>query len=137
MKRLMKKSSANKVGFIGFSGQQFDEEKAKDIIENIFKTLNLDDIIVSGATNVGIPKLVYEKANELGMKTIGVMCSKGHEYELAKLDDLIIEGENWGDESDKFLSMLDSLYKIGGGSQSEVEFNKAKKIGIKAFQYKL
>jgi len=35
------------------------------------------------------------------------------------VDEEYIEGENWGDESEKFLSMLDRMVKIGGGNQSE------------------
>lgn len=137
MKRLIKKSSAKGIGFIGYSGQEFDENKAREIIEEIFKQLSKDSVIVSGATNLGIPKLAYEKANKLGMKTIGVMCEKGHDYELAKLDNLIIKGKEWGEESDTFLSMIDTLYKIGGGEQSEKEFKKAKQIGIATFEFKI
>ncbi|AEO93604.1 gp345 [Bacillus phage G] len=139
MKRLIKKSKgdSNMIGFIGYSSAQFDEEKAKEIVEEIFKSLNKNDVIVSGATNLGIPKLVYKKANELGMKTVGVMCEEGRSEELADLDELIVEGENWGDESEKFLSMISVLYKIGGGKQSTVEFKKANEMGIKTFEYEL
>lgn len=139
MKRLIKKSDSdsNIIGFVGYSATKFDENKAKEIINEIFKDLDKDDVIVSGATNLGIPKLVYEKANELGMKTVRVMCKDGLSEELAELNELIVEGDNWGDESDKFLSMIDTLYKIGGGKQSIAEFKKAKELGIKTFEYEL
>ncbi len=127
----------NRIGFIGYSASNFNEAEATYIIESIFKDLRTSDIIVSGATNLGIPKLVYAKANELGMKTVGVMCEEGHQYELAELDELIVEGSNWGDESEKFLSMIDVLYKIGGGKQSEKEFERAKELGIVTIEYEL
>lgn len=139
MRRLIKKSDSDSkiIGFIGYSATEFNESKAKEIINEIFKDLDGDSVIVSGATNLGIPKLVYEKANELNMKTVGVMCEEGRECELAELDELIVEGENWGDESEKFLSMIDKLYKIGGGKQSIAEFKKAKEMGIKTYEFEL
>lgn len=138
MKRLMKKSKEERyVGFIGYSATKFDEQDAKKIIDEIFSKLSKDDIIVSGATNIGIPALIYEKANSLKMKTVGVMCKEGYDNELAELDQLIVEGDNWGDESEKFLSMLDVIYKIGGGKQSIAEFKRAKELGIEIYEYTL
>jgi len=126
-----------RIGFIGYSTTRFNEDKAKEIIDGIFESFYGDEVIISGATNFGIPKLVYEKANECGMYTIGVMCNAGFGMQLARLNDLIVEGQDWGDESEKFLSMLDVLYKIGGGNQSITEFEKAKELGIEVHEYEL
>jgi len=65
------------------------------------------------------------------------MCNAGFGMQLARLNDLIVEGQDWGDESEKFLSMLDVLYKIGGGNQSITEFEKAKELGIEVHEYEL
>ena len=59
------------IGFVGYSDTSFDEKKARDIISDIFniilkKYCNEDNMdikinIITGATNLGIPKLVYEE----------------------------------------------------------------------------
>ena len=126
------------VGFVGYSSGKFDEKKAKKIIDEIFsKELSRKDIIVSGGTNLGIPKLVYEKAKSLNMETFGIMCKKGYDYEIFPVDTLIVVGEDWGDESDEFLSSIEILYRIGGGKQSLEEVKKAKKMGLTVKEYEL
>ena len=125
------------VGFVGYSSVDFDKEKAIKIIDEIFYNLNADDIIVSGATNMGIPKLVYEEARRLNMKTIGVMPKEGKDYDVFPVDELIIVGEKFGDESIEFLSSIEVLYKIGGGAQSISEFKKAKDLKIEVYEYEI
>jgi len=125
------------IGFVGYSSGDFDVNKAKNIINTIFSELIKDDIIVGGATNLGINKLVYEKAKQLGMKTVGIMCKKGFDYEIFNVDELIVVGEEWGDESQEFLSSIEVLYKIGGGQQSKKEFEMAKKMNIETHEYLL
>ncbi|MNN81117.1 hypothetical protein D3C81_1979060 [compost metagenome] len=92
---------------------------------------------MSGGTSLGIPKLVYEKAKKLNMKTIGIMCKKGFEYDVFPVDQLIVTGVNWGDESEEFLSSIEVLYKIGGGNQSIEEAKKARKMGIDVHEFNL
>ena len=125
-----------KVGFVGYSGTKFDENKAKNVIKWIFDELEKykDKVeIVSGLTNMGIPKLVYEEAAKRGMKTVGIACEKAYENECFKVDKKIIKGNEWGDESDTFLRYIDVLIKLGGGIQSINEFEDAVKYGnIKA-----
>lgn len=126
------------VGFVGYSSGKFDEKKAKEIIDDIFlKEINKNDIIVSGGTNMGIPQLVYEKAKSLGMKTMGIMCLKGYDYDVFPVDALIVVGKDWGDESKEFLSSIEVLYRIGGGKQSLEEVKQAIKMGIEVKEFEL
>jgi hypothetical protein len=129
------------IGFIGYSASKFDSDKAYKIIRNIFKNkidpLDKDIKIVSGATNLGIPKIVYEIADKKNYYTIGIMCSKGFNYEMFDVNKLYVEGNEWGEESELFLDTIDILFKVGGGEQSKKELNKAKKRGIKTFEYDL
>ncbi len=114
-----------KIGFVGYSIMKFNEEKAKNIIKIIFDKLEEDENqieIVSGLTNMGIPKLVYEEAVIRGMKTVGIACKKAYDYECFDVDKKIIQGINWGDESDAFLRYINILIKLGGGKQSTKEF---------------
>ena len=118
-----------KIGVIGYSGQKFDEEQGKKLILKGLSDLGVQDydVIVSGLTNLGIPKLAYEIATEWGMKTVGIACKLVTDYELFPVDEEIIVGDNWGDESETFLNYIDALIKVGGGPQSEAEYAKFKK----------
>lgn len=127
------------IGFVGYSAMKFDESKAKEIIHTIFESFNDDEdyVIVSGATNMGIPKLVYEEAENYDMYLMGVMCKDGYTCELYPCDNILAVGNNWGDESETFIDLIDELYKIGGGPQSEKETEMALKKGIPVYDYKL
>src|SRR5690606_8584996 len=124
-------------GFVGYSSTKFDEKEAKDIIDKIFLSLTNNDIIVSGGTAVGIPLLIYKKAKSMNMKTIGIMCKKGYDYEVFPVDEMIVVGEDWGDESKEFLGSIEILYRIGGGKQSLEETKEAKRMGIEVHEYDL
>lgn len=123
------------IGFVGFSSQDFNTKKVKKIIDSIFENLDRKDVIVSGATNLGVPKLVYEKAKSLNMKTVGIMPEVGNDFDIFPVDELIIKGKDWGEESSEFLSSIEVLYKIGGGKQSEMEYKIAKEMNIECYEY--
>lgn len=127
------------IGVIGFSGQSFDIDDAKDNIKKSFDMFidpKYKDIsVVSGLTNVGIPKLAYEEATRRGWKTVGIACSLEEEYECFPVDKTTIVGDQWGDESEEFLDSIDVLLKFGGGKQSEAEFKKANDMGTPTFEY--
>jgi len=130
-----------KIGFVGYLSN-FDENKANAILKAIFEQLmnnyKSDEIeIVSGATNIGIPKLVYEHAKKFGIKCIGVMCKKGYEYELFPCDEIYAIGNDWGDESEFFTSFIDALIRIGGGKQSLNEVELATKKGKIVTEFEL
>lgn len=124
-----------RIGIIGYSAQDFNKLKAREIINNEYDNLEAkygnNITIVSGYTALGIPKIAYELADERGWKTVGVACKKAQNFETYNVDKRIIEGEDWGDESDEFLNRIDLLLKVGGGEQSKKEIIKARKNGIK------
>ena len=119
-----------KIGVIGYSAQKFDEEQGKKLILRGLSDLGVQgyDIIVSGLTNLGIPKLAYEIATEWGMRTVGISCKLAKDHDCFSVDEEIIVGDNWGDESETFLNYIDALIKVGGGKQSEEEYKKFNKI---------
>ncbi len=128
------------IGIIGYSIQKFNEKKAREMINNIYDSFekHIDNlVIVSGLTDLGIPKIAYEEAVKRNYKTIGIACQKAKEYELFPVDEKIIIGEEWGDESNTFLKYIDILIKIGGGEQSKKEVEQAKENGIKVYEFKL
>jgi hypothetical protein len=131
-----------RIGVVGYSGAKFDVEMGKALVNMALsiqtKNVKDEDIeIVSGLTSLGIPKLAYEFASKNGWKTVGVACKKAEEYECFNVDEKVIVGDEWGDESEKFLNSVDVIVRVGGGKQSIKEIETAKKMGIKCFEYDL
>lgn len=79
--------------------------------------------LVSGLTNQGVPRLAYELAAALGMRTVGVSARQALRVRagLFPVDERVIVGERFGDESAVFLARIDVLIRIGGGPQSRRE----------------
>ncbi|WP_126992224.1 hypothetical protein [Thermosipho globiformans] len=130
-----------KIGVVGYSAKKFDINKAKKIINEVFDLMESkfgnQIIIVSGLTALGIPLLAYQEAIKRGWKTIGIACKKAEKFEQFPVDKKIIIGEEWGDESETFISMIDVLIRIGGGEQSFKETEMAKNKKIPVFEYDL
>jgi hypothetical protein len=117
--------STHRIGIVGYSGTKFDKGQAKAILKEALALRAVqhpDCSVVSGLTDLGIPALAYREAAELGMRTVGIACKKAQDYDCYPCDDVVIEGNDWGDESETFLSSIDELIKVGGGKQSIAEF---------------
>jgi len=130
------------VGVVGYSGAKFNEDVAKallaiafDIVESEFK--KKEYAIVSGLTDVGIPGIAYRMAEKRGWKTIGLTAEEAKEYDCYPVDEEIIVGKKFGDESKDFIESLDCIIRIGGGKQSLKEVEMAKDRGIPAYEYDL
>ena len=118
---------ALRIGVVGYSGRKFDEDVARNELERILteemetrETEPKRIEIVSGLTNVGVPKIAYELAARLGMKTVGISASRAltSDAGVYPVDKQIIVGQNYGDESEEFIGYIDVLVRIGGGQQS-------------------
>jgi len=130
------------VGVVGFSGAKFNENVAKALIAialDVVEENNEADeyALVSGLTDMGVPAIAYRAADKRGWKTVGIACSEANDYECYDVDEKIIEGEKWGDESKTFLDYIDVLVRIGGGKQSMEETEKAKEMGKSVYEYDL
>lgn len=128
------------VGVVGYSSQKFDEKKAEELLKNEFEKLKQSGkniSIVSGLTDLGIPKIAYKLAKQFGFFTVGIACEKAYEYDCFPVDKKIIIGEDWGDESQTFLKQIEMLIRIGGGKQSLAEVEEAKKKGVTIIEYEL
>jgi SLOG cluster4 family len=132
------------VGVIGFYIQKFDESEARDALENILDDLEeeyilsnefKDIIIVSGLTNMGIPKVAYDLADERSYETIGIAPEEARGMKHAEVDQIIFVGEKFGDESETFIDAIDVLIKLGGGKQSEKEATMADEEDIPVIEY--
>jgi hypothetical protein len=132
------------VGIVGFSKSNFDHNEAERMIKEAFDQIesNYPDKqknCVSGLTNQGVPALAYAEAVKRGWKTTGVACGKVRvkKYDLFPVDFEFIEGEQWGDESQKFLSLLNIIIRVGGGKQSQDEIQSAKDSGLPVIEFNL
>jgi hypothetical protein len=86
-------------------------------------------VISSGATNEGVPKIIYQLCEELRIKAMGVTSEKAFDYQLGTMEYLIVVGENWGDESPTFLNTSDEILMLGGGGQAKREAIAADQMG--------
>jgi hypothetical protein len=132
-----------RVGIAGYSGQKFDAAQAGKLLQQCFQDFvelnNFNEIsfIVSGLTNLGIPKIGYEFAQTHYIPTMGIACSKAQEYDCFPCDRVHIVGNEWGDESEAFLASIDVLIRIGGGNQSKAECARAKELSILVIEKEL
>lgn len=114
------------IGVMGFSDKNFDREKAQKHLEQAFNFANaiaapeVEIVIVSGLTYLGIPAIAYDIANEYGWNTVGIACAKANsgKYPLYPCDETQIVGEEWGDESQTFIDKCDIFVRVGGGEQT-------------------
>ena len=134
------------VGVVGYSTQQFDEQDAREILEEALdeiedmyvETGEYDEIaIVSGLTSIGIPKIAYQIADNRDYITVGVAPEEANDYDLYNVDEIIYEGENFGDESETFIDMIDVLIKVGGGDQSQKELEMAEEEKLSVLDFDL
>lgn len=135
------------VGLVGYTAGVFDEEKAKSIIVNMFndveemlKTSNGSHkrpVLVSGYSNLGILKIGYEEATKRGWKTVGCAPKEVLNYDIYDVDEKWIVGDNFGDESEYFISHIDIFIGIGNGKQTMKESEMAKERKIPMFMFEL
>ena len=132
-----------KIGVVGYSDDKcFDHDIARALLAiglGIANRMHPDENyeLVSGLTNTGIPKLAYEMAKSLGWKIIGLTAKEGKQYECYPVDEEIIVGEKFGDESEAFIKYIDVLVRVGGGNQSIKETAMAKKANVPTYEYDL
>lgn len=130
------------VGFVGYSAACFDIDVAQQLVDQAFatvQTLGTIKEVVSGLTDMGIPALVYRKADQLGLHTVGLSCQAALEYPLYPVDETVIVGKEWNDphESEALIRRINVLIKIGGGPQSEREFEMARAAGKIVIEFPL
>jgi hypothetical protein len=131
-----------RVGLVGYSAQKFDQSKALEYISeafNVIEELYGSDghTLISGLTDVGIPWIGYMEAERRGWHLVGIACRKAANYECYPVHERFYIGDNWGDESTKFINSIDVLIRIGGGDQSKREVAMARALEILTIEYEL
>jgi hypothetical protein len=132
-----------RVGVVGYCPPtKFDENKARRMINEAYDEVVICSVpypvaIVSGLTKVGVLAIAYEEAVKRGWRTVGVACKRAMEHPLFPVDEQLVVGDNWGDESPTFVSILDAMIRIGTGKQSIRETNAVRTQGLPTFEYDL
>ncbi len=129
------KSQKMILGVVGYSGgAAFNRQASEVVLRNLLRGLDPTRVILeSGATNEGVPGLMYEIAKEMGFKTIGITSWKSGAYAPSFMDYVLTIGNDWGRESMFFLKSSDFITGIGGGNQSYQELVTARQMGIPIF----
>lgn len=117
-----------KYGVVGFSRNQFDQEAAYQILHSIFQKIKQKHPhktieIVSGYTNMGVPKIAYELSEQFGFVTVGFSAKQALQVKsgVYPVDKVILKGLRFGNESEDFVRYIDALIRVGGGKQSRHE----------------
>lgn len=142
---LKEREGLHVVGVTGFSGQWSEEkiaasaELAGDVKAaygalgeklDALKVQYGDKLVVSsGATNEGVPKIIYDLCSSKGIAAMGVTSAKAAEYQLGEMKYLIVMGNDWGEESPTFLNTSDEFLMLGGGGQAKREAIAAATLG--------
>ncbi|MDE2422257.1 MAG: hypothetical protein KGO49_13880 [Gammaproteobacteria bacterium] len=118
-----------KIGVVGFSHENINHDMARNLLRQSFHELmqkhHHDEPIeiVSGLTNIGVPKIAYQIADEQGWITVGISAEMALHVNcgIYPVNQQIIEGKEFGDESIVFIDYIDYLVRVGGGKQSHRE----------------
>ncbi len=120
------------IGIVGYSSDQIDQTGAYALLEQSMlqlvalhapKAPPADIRIISGLTNIGVPKIAYQIASKLGYRTVGLSAARALKVKCGvyDVDERIIIGREFGDESLEFVTRIDYLIRVGGGKQSRHE----------------
>jgi hypothetical protein len=123
------------VGVVGFSSPRFDHDEARALLREALQVAlagrsPAQAELVSGLTDVGVPGIAYALAAELGLRTVGISARQALRSRCFPVDERILVGQRYGDESEVFVARIDALIRVGGGPQSrrEVELFRAKLV---------
>jgi hypothetical protein len=131
------------VGVVGYCPpSQFDKALAQRLIVEAYNAIEAEHpgrpiTIASGWSDVGVLALAYREASRRGWGTIGIASAKIVDFARYEVDQGFIIGTNWGDESQRFLEMIDLLLKFGGGPQSAREAKEFADQGKPVREYDL
>lgn len=131
------------IGVVGYCPPtNFDAVEARRMVIEAYDQIeqqfpSMQKMVVSGLTNVGVLAIAYEEAVKRCWRTKGVACKLAKDHPLFPVDEQVVVGDSWGDESERFLQELDCIVRIGGGPQSMKECKVIRDRGHLTFEYDL
>ncbi|MDB4929060.1 MAG: hypothetical protein JWM10_1544 [Myxococcaceae bacterium] len=135
-------TGALRIGVVGYSRACFDAAAATLLVRAALDALDAvrpgaPRVLVAGFTDVGVPAIAYREAARRGWRTAGVACARAHGLPCYPVDERLIVGRAWGDESAAFVAMIDALVRVGGGPQSHREVAMARALGVPVAEHEL
>lgn len=137
--------STLKIGVVGYSGQRFDVNEARQLLRLAYDAVVADypDItdvwVVSGLADLGIHSIAYREAVARGWKTKAIDCQRARKYVPFPVTELVMK-EGWvnrGDETFAFLQEIDVIVRIGGGLQAQDETKIFAEGGGRTYEHHL
>lgn len=134
-----------KIGVVGYCPpSKFNEAMATEMICEAYDRITVEYpdrafVCVSGLCDVGVLAIAYAEAKRRGWRTVGFTSSvaKSCGHPLFPVDEELIVGEKWGEESDAFVAYIDCLVRIGMGAQSLREAGACRAAGKATHEYDL
>lgn len=134
--------TALRIGVVGYSRECFDRGVAAALVRAALDAAvagrpDGERVLVAGLTDLGIPALAYREAARRGWRTAGYACARAQALRCYPVDERVVVGERWGDESAAFVAAVDVLVRVGGGPQSRREVAMARAAGLEVFEHEL
>lgn len=133
---------ALRIGVVGYSRPCFDATEASRLVSAALDATEAvrpgaPRVLVGGLTDMGVPAIAYREASRRGWRTAGYACSRAGAMRCFPVDERVIIGSAWGDESAAFVAAIDLLIRVGGGEQSRREVAMARARGVEVTEYEL
>ncbi|MEI8176145.1 MAG: sugar nucleotide-binding protein, partial [Candidatus Omnitrophota bacterium] len=90
---------------------------------------NEDSVVLNGGFNEGVPSFSTADARRMGLSVISVMPRVGL-YKQVASDEIIVVGEDWGDETWFLTQLADAVIIFQGGPWTSLEYEIAQRKGI-------
>jgi hypothetical protein len=134
--------NALRIGVVGYSRPCFDTAEAARLVAAALDATEAlrpgaPRVLVAGLTDLGVPALAYREAARRGWRTAGFACARAASMRCYPVDERVILGDAWGDESDAFVAAIDVLIRVGGGPQSRREVAMARARGVAVTEHEL
>lgn len=133
---------ALRIGVVGYSRPCFDATEAARLVAAALDATGTlrpgaPRVLVAGLTDVGVPAIAYREAVRRGWRTAGYACSLAVGLPCFPVDERVLVGRAWGDESAAFVAAVEVLIRVGGGPQSRREAAMARARGVELIEYEL
>lgn len=112
------------VGIVSTSGSVTDTHRLGRVVDPLFQGVQRktwydrtglhNTVVLGGMTAAGGIHRTYDAALKAQLATAGIMTWKGADYQLVRgVKEMIIVGEDWGQESDDFVDLVDVMVVLG------------------------
>lgn len=138
------------VGVVGYSDLHDDQKtEAQEFLETTLKAItdrypNVPKELIAGLTDYGVPALAYSIVTEINKtrgevwRTVGIAPEIAQDMRQFPVDEKVIAGEKWGEDSPTFKDRVKHiLIRVGGGRQARHETEELREAGVEIIEHEL